>query len=153
MRILRLSWQWCFKSKSCELRRRIVLWYDTDVSKDHAASTFRLWRHSFVVGYQRFRGPRCFHLQVVKPRSVVVEYQRFEGSCCLHLQVVTPCSVVVRYCFKGPWYPPTKLHNVTIQKTSNRNSRNIFYRSVNVQICRVWNKEGNSNFTFCFICV
>jgi len=76
-----------------------------------------------MVGYQRFGGPCCLHLQgekktqvqvevlwVVMPYSVVVRYQRFAGPCCLHLQgdkktqiqvealwVVMPCSVVVRY--------------------------------------------------------
>jgi hypothetical protein len=33
---------------------------------------------SVVIGYQRFRGPCCLHLQwVVMPCSVVVGYQRF----------------------------------------------------------------------------
>jgi hypothetical protein len=48
-----------------------------------------------VVGYQRFRGPSCLHLQC----SVVVGYHHFRGSCCLHLQ----CSVMVGYHhFRGP---------------------------------------------------
>jgi hypothetical protein len=51
------------------------------------------------VGYQRFRGPCCLHLQgklsmmmiqvkvfwVVTLCSVVVAYQRFGGPCCNHL--------------------------------------------------------------------
>jgi hypothetical protein len=60
-----------------------------------------------VVGYQRFRGPYCLHLQVevfgvVTLCNVVVGYQRFGGTCCRHLQVevfwvVTSCSVVVGF--------------------------------------------------------
>jgi len=54
---------------------------------------------SIVVGYQRFGGPCCLHLQgevsgswieiqvevfwVVTPCCVVVGYQRFRGPCCL----------------------------------------------------------------------
>jgi hypothetical protein len=41
---------------------------------------------SVVVGYQHFRSPCSFHLQVVMPCSVVVGYQRFRSPCCLHLQ-------------------------------------------------------------------
>jgi hypothetical protein len=50
---------------------------------------------SVVVGYRRFGGPCCLHLQVfqvevfwvVTPCSVVVGYRRFGGLCCLQLQV------------------------------------------------------------------
>jgi hypothetical protein len=56
---------------------------------------------SVVVGYQRFGGPCCLHLQgdvieawieiyvkifwVMTPYSYVVGYQSFGGPCCLHL--------------------------------------------------------------------
>jgi len=40
-----------------------------------------------VVGYQRFGGPCCLHLQVVTTCNVVVGHQRFGGPYCLHLQV------------------------------------------------------------------
>jgi hypothetical protein len=60
---------------------------------------------SVVVGYQRFGGPYCLHLQgdkllyfqvmafwVVTPCSVAVTYQRLRGLCCLHLHGETLVS-------------------------------------------------------------
>jgi hypothetical protein len=44
--------------------------------------------YSVVVGYRRFGGSCCLHLQVVTLYNVVVGYQRFRGPCRLHLQVV-----------------------------------------------------------------
>jgi len=67
--------------------------------------SFGLTPRSDVVGYHHFRGPCCFHLQVVTPCNDVAGYQCFGGPCCLHLQVVTPCSDVVGYQhFGGPCY-------------------------------------------------
>jgi hypothetical protein len=46
--VLRLSRRWCFKSRSSDLWRRVMLWYYTNVSEDHAVSIFRVkrrWRH------------------------------------------------------------------------------------------------------------
>jgi len=40
---------------------------------------------------------------VVTLYSDVVGYQRFGGLCCLHLQVMTPCNYVAGYhLFGGP---------------------------------------------------
>jgi len=41
MRDFRLSRPWRFKSKSSGLWRRVLLWEDTNVSEDHAASIFK----------------------------------------------------------------------------------------------------------------
>jgi hypothetical protein len=58
---------------------------------------------SVVVGYYRFRGPWCLHLQVeifwvVTACTVVIGYYLFRGPCCLYLQVevfwiATACRV------------------------------------------------------------
>jgi hypothetical protein len=41
-RDLRFSRRWRFKSRSSGLWRRVVIWYDTNVSEDHAAFTLRV---------------------------------------------------------------------------------------------------------------
>jgi len=63
---------------------------------------------SDVVGYHRFGGPCCIHLQVMTPCSDEVGHHRFEGPCCLHLQVVKPCSHMTGPTFRktllsSPW--------------------------------------------------
>jgi hypothetical protein len=58
-----------------------------------------------AVGYQCFqcfRGPCCFHLQVMTPCNDEMGYQHFGGPCSLHLHVVIPYSDTVGYqCFGG----------------------------------------------------
>jgi hypothetical protein len=58
--------------------------------------------NAVVVGYHRFRGPCCLHLQgedssrsvwVVIMCNVVVEYQRFKGPYCLHIQRWNPITM------------------------------------------------------------
>jgi hypothetical protein len=75
-----------------------------------------------VVGYQRFGGPYCLHLQgevkmmaewssetfkvvfwVVMPCSAMVGYQRFRGPYCLHLE--------------GEVKMKAEFHDVTTQQT------------------------------------
>jgi len=49
-----------------------------------------------VVGYRRFGGPCCFHLQVVTTCSDV-GYQRFGRPWYLRLLALTPCYDVVKH--------------------------------------------------------
>jgi hypothetical protein len=54
---------------------------------------------SVVVGYKRFGGPCCFHLQVVVPCRIAVGLQRFGWPCCLLLHGGALLTVVMPISF------------------------------------------------------
>jgi len=75
VRDMRLSRRWRFKSRSSGLWRRVVLWYDTNVSKVHAASMNFFMAVMFQIEL----------FWVVTPYNVVVGYQSSGCPCSLHL--------------------------------------------------------------------
>jgi hypothetical protein len=101
---------------------------------------------SVMVGYRRFGGPCCLHLQrddlqvalfwVVTICSIVVGYQRFGGPCCLHLyHAITLCH-------------NSEDHNPNIRRRENLKFRETpyncsFYFVTSVQNCALSLNIGN----------
>jgi hypothetical protein len=103
---------------------RLRGYWDRLYSQDHTSKiltsfvqTCKAFPFIYIITYEQQIKPQVEVFLTVTLCSVVVGYQRFRGPCCFYVQSKAGSM-------HGPlkrWYPTTKLHSVTVKKTSTWN--------------------------------